>query len=190
MEVCLRTIEGNRDDANGVGFGHTRERPESDQAVGVVAKALCSWRDPSVALGQVVVAHEHMGSVAPGQPRNLPTGLVSFDVGVTAFRASVRVTDCVPITLVFVQFVEMGIGERCENPCSRPVVETDDLDWKSELPSAKGLSATDYPKDIAAMANSGGGLIVYGVKESQKAATERQDVGELGVSPMNRSGFF
>ena len=29
------------------------------------------------------------------------------------------------------------------------------------------------------MANSGGGLIVYGVRESQKAATERADVGEF-----------
>lgn len=59
------------------------------------------------------------------------------------------------------------------------VVETNDLDWKSELPPAKGLPQTDFPKDIAAMANSGGGVIVYGVRESQKAATERVDVGEF-----------
>lgn len=59
------------------------------------------------------------------------------------------------------------------------VPETDDLDWKSELPLAKGLPQTDFPKDVAAMANSGGGVIVYGVRESQKAATERVDVGEL-----------
>jgi hypothetical protein len=59
------------------------------------------------------------------------------------------------------------------------VVETDDLDWKSELPPAKGLPQTDFPKDVAAMANSGGGLIVYGVRESQKAATGRIDVGEF-----------
>lgn len=57
--------------------------------------------------------------------------------------------------------------------------ETDDLDWKSELPPAKGLSQTDFPKDVAAMANSGGGLIVYGVRETGKAATERTDVGEI-----------
>lgn len=58
--------------------------------------------------------------------------------------------------------------------------ETNDLDWKSELPPAKGMPQTDFPKDVAAMANSGGGVIVYGVCESQKTATERVDVGEFG----------
>jgi hypothetical protein len=57
--------------------------------------------------------------------------------------------------------------------------ETDDLDWKSELPPFKGLPQTDVPKDIAAMANSGGGMIVYGVEEHEKAATGRLDVGEF-----------
>lgn len=57
------------------------------------------------------------------------------------------------------------------------VVETENLDWKSELPPAKGLPQTDFPKDVAAMANSGGGVIVYGVRESQKAAIGRVDVG-------------
>jgi hypothetical protein len=59
------------------------------------------------------------------------------------------------------------------------ITETDDLDWKSQLPPVKGLSQTDFPKDVAAMANSGGGIIVFGVRESQKAATERVDTGEL-----------
>jgi hypothetical protein len=59
------------------------------------------------------------------------------------------------------------------------VVETNDLDWKAELPPARGLPQTDFPKDVAAMANSGGGVIVFGVRESQKAATERVDVGEF-----------
>lgn len=59
------------------------------------------------------------------------------------------------------------------------VAETDDLDWKSELPPIKGIPQTDFPKDVAAMANSGGGVIVYGVRESQKAATGRTDVGEF-----------
>ena len=59
------------------------------------------------------------------------------------------------------------------------VTETDDLDWKSELPPIKSLSQTDVPKDIAAMANSGGGMIIYGVEENQKAATGRKDTGEF-----------
>lgn len=57
--------------------------------------------------------------------------------------------------------------------------ETDDLDWKSELPPMKGLSQTDFPKDIAAMANGAGGVIVFGVRETQKAATGRVDTGNL-----------
>src|ERR1035437_3329204 len=58
-------------------------------------------------------------------------------------------------------------------------VETDDLDWKSKVPPAKGLPLGDFPKDVAAMANSGGGVIVYGVREDEKGATGRVDVGEL-----------
>lgn len=60
--------------------------------------------------------------------------------------------------------------------------EADDLDWKSELPSVKGLPLSDFPKDVAAMANSGGGVIVFGVREAQKAATERVDVGDFDES--------
>lgn len=60
------------------------------------------------------------------------------------------------------------------------VRETDDLDWKSRLPAAKELRTSDFPKDVAAMANGGGGLIVFGVREEQKAATER--VGVEGFS--------
>lgn len=59
------------------------------------------------------------------------------------------------------------------------ISETADLDWKSELPPIKALPQSDFPKDIAAMANTGGGIIVYGIDEVQKAATGRRDVGEL-----------
>jgi len=57
------------------------------------------------------------------------------------------------------------------------VHEMADLDWKKELIPAKNLTQSDFPKDVAAMANSGGGLIIYGVKETQKAATSRVDAG-------------
>lgn len=53
------------------------------------------------------------------------------------------------------------------------------MDWKSKLPPREGPPNTDFPKDVAAMANSGGGVIVYGVQESQKKAIERVDVGEF-----------
>lgn len=57
--------------------------------------------------------------------------------------------------------------------------ETDDLDWKSELPPLGAITNSDFPKDVAAMANSGGGTLVFGITEAQKAATGRKDVGEL-----------
>jgi hypothetical protein len=57
--------------------------------------------------------------------------------------------------------------------------ETDDLDWKSELPAPGDLARSDFPKDVAAMANSGGGTLVFGVTESQKAAVGRTDTGKL-----------
>ncbi|WP_200936757.1 AlbA family DNA-binding domain-containing protein [Leifsonia sp. Root112D2] len=69
--------------------------------------------------------------------------------------------------------------ELLDTAVSDGVLEANDLDWKSELPPAKGLPLTDFPKDVAAMANSGGGVIVFGVRETQKAASERVDVGEF-----------
>lgn len=57
--------------------------------------------------------------------------------------------------------------------------EADDLDWKSELPPLGAIPNSDFPKDVAAMANSGGGTLVFGVTEAQKAATGRKDTGEL-----------
>lgn len=60
------------------------------------------------------------------------------------------------------------------------VAETDDLDWKKPpLPGAKELVTSDVPKDIAAMANRGGGMIVYGVAEEEKHATGRADIGDI-----------
>jgi hypothetical protein len=41
------------------------------------------------------------------------------------------------------------------------LAETDDLDWKAAWPDA-----SKFRKDIAAMANSGGGLIVCGVADT------------------------
>ena len=60
------------------------------------------------------------------------------------------------------------------------VAETDDLDWKSKLYDEKNLKQSDFPKDVAAMANRGGGVIVLGVDETDKRATTIIDVGEVG----------
>ncbi|MCZ9635002.1 ATP-binding protein [Rhodococcus sp. BH5] len=69
--------------------------------------------------------------------------------------------------------------EMIDDAVAAGVSEAADLDWKSEMPPIKALPQSDFPKDIAAMANSGGGVIVYGITETQKAATGRRDVGEL-----------
>ncbi|SDK51119.1 Putative DNA-binding domain-containing protein [Glycomyces sambucus] len=57
------------------------------------------------------------------------------------------------------------------------VEEADDLDWKKNLIDAKDLVNSDFPKDVAAMANRGGGVLVYGVKERQGVAFDRCDAG-------------
>lgn len=62
------------------------------------------------------------------------------------------------------------------------LAESDDLDWKTQLPAEKDLAHSDTVKDIAAMANSGGGLIVFGVDENQKKASQRTDAGEVTES--------
>ena len=59
------------------------------------------------------------------------------------------------------------------------VPESSALDWKRALPAQSGLGSTDFPKDVAAMANSGGGMIVFGVEEAEKRATGLTDIGEL-----------
>ena len=76
--------------------------------------------------------------------------------------------------------------ELLDSAVAAGATESDDLDWKSELPPQKGLPQTDFPKDVAAMANSGGGVIVFGVHESQKAATGRTDVGDFDGSSRMR----
>lgn len=59
------------------------------------------------------------------------------------------------------------------------IKESAELDWKSALYPPKGIADTDFPKDVAAMANNGGGVIICGITEANKAATARGDVGEL-----------
>lgn len=61
----------------------------------------------------------------------------------------------------------------------RGIPESQGLDWKAQLPPKSNLSQTDFPKDIAAMANAGGGVLVYGVREVDKCAVSREVLEEL-----------
>jgi len=70
-----------------------------------------------------------------------------------------------------------------EQACANKLTERTDLDWKQSLPLTAGPGERDkkiaqqaeLAKDIAAMANSGGGMIVYGVAESTVAGTSAAD---------------
>lgn len=52
------------------------------------------------------------------------------------------------------------------------VTETESLDWKEALPAKGKEPALEFAKDVAAMANTRGGLIVYGVEEDGTAAAK------------------
>ncbi|MBN6040051.1 ATP-binding protein [Amycolatopsis sp. 195334CR] len=52
------------------------------------------------------------------------------------------------------------------------MAETDDLDWKQALPPEVEKKRLEVAKDVAAMANTLGGLIVYGVREDNEKAVE------------------
>lgn len=70
-------------------------------------------------------------------------------------------------------------AEILDRAVAEGVAEGEDLDWKQKLPDMRSLAEGDVKKDIAALANSGGGMIVYGVAESQTSATSRCDPGEF-----------
>ncbi len=68
--------------------------------------------------------------------------------------------------------------------CAESVTERTDLDWKRQLPltapktdaKAKQAQQLELAKDIAAMANSGGGMIVYGVQETPGTGTSAAEM--------------
>ena len=62
-------------------------------------------------------------------------------------------------------------------PIEAEVAETDDLDWKGELPPTSKLADTDFPKDIAAMANYGAGS---SSTASPRRRRRRRDASTLG----------
>ncbi|KQS69832.1 helix-turn-helix domain-containing protein [Modestobacter sp. Leaf380] len=76
--------------------------------------------------------------------------------------------------------LDFGLIERA---CENRVTERADLDWKQQLPltatsedkQKKVAQQAELAKDIAAMANSGGGMIVYGVAEARIEGTSAAD---------------
>ncbi|MFC7751707.1 AlbA family DNA-binding domain-containing protein [Tsukamurella soli] len=56
------------------------------------------------------------------------------------------------------------------------IPETADLDFKQNIEPGRALKDGDLPKDLAAMANSGGGMLLFGVSDSGSTAS--------GVSPL------
>lgn len=73
-------------------------------------------------------------------------------------------------------------AEMLDEAIAAGIEESDQLDWKADLPPEKALSQSDVIKDLAAFANSGGGLLVFGVTEQQGKATARGDIGEVTES--------
>lgn len=70
--------------------------------------------------------------------------------------------------------------ELLEQAVERGVLEQEDLDWKAALSEHEGW-LDEFAKDVAAMANGAGGVIVYGVSEEKRtsAAKGLNDVGEV-----------
>ncbi|AVT13301.1 AlbA family DNA-binding domain-containing protein [Paracidovorax avenae] len=61
-------------------------------------------------------------------------------------------------------------SETLESICTQRFSESETLDFKRELPSNEERSKVELAKDVAAMANTGGGDIVYGIEELDGAA--------------------
>jgi hypothetical protein len=70
--------------------------------------------------------------------------------------------------------------ELVEEACTSRTAESDQLDWKRDLPLPTGETTherardqtLELAKDLAAMANSRGGMLVYGVRDEGDRAAE------------------
>jgi hypothetical protein len=66
--------------------------------------------------------------------------------------------------------------------------EERDLDWKTVPPKdLKGAGGDEYAKDVTAMANTDGGLLVYGVSEAQRMVGLAPDVNDDTIRTLEQT---
>ncbi|MFF5219486.1 helix-turn-helix domain-containing protein [Micromonospora sp. NPDC000442] len=73
-----------------------------------------------------------------------------------------------------------------ESAVNQGVAETDALDWKKTLPGKDEVQSYEFAKDLAAMANTRGGLIVYGVAEERGTGRAKEILGVEATEPQQR----
>lgn len=61
------------------------------------------------------------------------------------------------------------------------IAETSDMDYKQILPDKGDKASEEFAKDVAAMANSGGGVLVFGVAE-HRGTGEAEKITPVGVN--------
>lgn len=66
-----------------------------------------------------------------------------------------------------------------DDAVAQGIAEGDELDWKRQLPPEKEFRNSGVVSDIAAFANAGGGILVFGVTDTDAVADGRHDAGEL-----------
>jgi hypothetical protein len=77
--------------------------------------------------------------------------------------------------------------EDIEQACAQGVLETADLDWKAQAPAPE--KKIDFATDVAAMANSGGGLICLGVREDS-ATSAASSLVDVDISDQARRNLL
>lgn len=68
-------------------------------------------------------------------------------------------------------------SEMLNEAIEQGIEEMRDLDYKAKVPSARSIKDSDYPKDIAAMSNSGGGMLIFGITDKQGKPGQRCELG-------------